>query len=168
MISGVLLLNASYEPLTVLSLYRAICLVVDDKAEIIKGVAGKKIRSQYLELEYPSVVRLKRYVKVPFHKYTALNTRTVLARDRHKCAYCGKRAESIDHIHPISRGGKNNWMNVVAACKRCNTSKSDRHLSELGWKLQYKPTMPPPHHWFIIGWAERKQWEEYIDVGLLV
>ena len=163
MTAGVLLLNASYQPLTVLSLFRAICLIVEDKAVVEKAVDGKKIRSQYLELEHPSVIRLKRYVKVPFRKYVALNTRTVLARDRHECAYCGKRAQSIDHVHPVSRGGKNNWMNVVAACNRCNTLKGDRHLSELGWKLRFKPTLPASKHWLIIGWGERVQWQEYID-----
>ena len=162
MTASVLLLNASYEPLTVLSLFRAICQVFDDKATIAKSVEGKKIRSQYQELEHPSVIRLKRNVNVAYRKNTALNTKTVLARDQHECAYCGKRAESVDHIHPTSRGGRNHWMNVVACCNRCNALKGNRHLSELGWKLRYKPTMPPSRYWLVIGWKEREQWEEFV------
>lgn len=162
MTAGVLLLNASFEPLRVISLFRAVCLIVDERAEIVDSVEGEFIRSPSVQIPHPSVVRLKRYVKVPFRRRTALNTRTVLARDRHECCYCGGKANTIDHIHPTSRGGENTWDNVVAACERCNTTKSDRTLDELGWTMRYQPTIPPDKYWLVVGWTEREQWNTYI------
>ena len=162
MTAGVLLLNASFEPLRVVSLFRAVCMVVEDKAEIIEGVEGKRIRSEKLDLPHPSVVKLVRYVKVPFNARPSINTRTVLSRDQHICTYCEERANTIDHIHPRSRGGKHEWMNVIAACSKCNSLKADRLLSETTMTLSFKPTLPPSHYWFIVGFKERKQWEEYI------
>lgn len=164
MTAGVLLLNASFEPLRVVSLFRAVCMVVEDKAEIVKGVEGKHIRSQHIDLPHPSVVRLKYFVKVPFKARPPINTRTVLARDQHTCTYCGDVANTIDHIVPRARGGKHEWMNVIAACGRCNAKKADRLLSELSMKMRFRPTYPPSRYWFIIGFKEREQWEEFIPL----
>ncbi len=166
MTAGVLLLNASFEPLRVVSLFRAVCMVVEDKAEIIKGVEGKLIRSQYISLPHPSVVRLKRYVKVPFKARPAINTKSVLSRDQHVCAYCKGLADTIDHIYPRARGGKHEWMNVIAACGHCNAKKADNLLEEIGMKLLFKPTLPPSKYWFIIGFKEREQWEEFIPASI--
>ncbi len=160
--TGVLLLNATFEPLRIVSLHRAVCMIVEDKAEVVDAVEGQEIRSQFLSLPWPSVVRLKRYVKVRFRKFAPLSSRAVLSRDRHECAYCEDRATTMDHIIPRARGGTHEWSNVVAACVRCNAKKSDQTLEELGWVLRFSPTIPPSHHWLVIGWAERQQWEPYI------
>ena len=165
MTAGVLLLNASFEPLRVVSLFRAVCMVVEDRAEIVKDVEGKQIRSQHITLPHPSVVRLKHYVKVPFKARPSINTRTVLARDQHSCAYCGNQANTIDHIVPRSRGGRHEWMNVIAACTQCNSKKADSLLEEIGMELRFKPTFPPSRYWFIVGFKEREQWEEFIPIA---
>ncbi|WP_146845833.1 HNH endonuclease, partial [Cellulomonas terrae] len=63
-------------------------------------------------------------------------------RDDHRCAYCGGGADTVDHVHPRSRGGRHEWTNVVAACVRCNHRKADRLLHEIGWELPFVPRAP--------------------------
>ena len=123
-----LVLNASYEPLCVVSTRRALMLVLDEKAELLHATDGQ-FRSARATVPEPSVVRLAHFIKVPYRARIALNRRAVFARDGHRCQYCGKPAENIDHVVPRSRGGTHSWDNVVAACRPCNTRKEDRLLS---------------------------------------
>lgn len=161
--TGVLLLNATFEPLRVVPVWRAVWLLVDEKAVVVNEAANRApIRSQHLEIPFPSVIRLVNYVHVPYKTRTRLNTRTVLSRDDMECCYCGNRADTMDHIHPTSRGGQHVWTNVVAACSRCNSKKSDHLLEELGWKMRYQPTIPPDQYWLVVGKAERTVWNQYI------
>ncbi len=66
----------------------------------------------------------------------------MLLRDGHRCAYCGGTADTVDHVHPRSRGGRHEWTNVVAACGRCNNRKSNHLLGEIGWELSFTPRAP--------------------------
>jgi len=140
---AVLLLNASFEPLRVISLRRAIGLVVAQKAEVLEAGEGE-IRSVSLTLPVPAVVRLRSMVKVPFVSTVPLSRRAVLVRDRRRCqfAHCGRPATTIDHVIARSRGGTHEWTNVVAACAPCNARKGDRTLAELGWRLSRPPLAP--------------------------
>jgi 5-methylcytosine-specific restriction endonuclease McrA len=70
-----------------------------------------------------------------------------LARDAHRCAYCDGVGDTIDHVVPRSRGGRHEWTNVVAACRRHNMQKGDRLLEELGWKLRTEPRVPEGISW---------------------
>ena len=106
-----LVLNATYEPLSVVSARRAICLVLCDKADVVAD-DGTEIHSEKLSMAGPIVIRLRYVVKVPYHRHTAMSRRAVFARDNHRCGYCGETADSIDHVMPRSRGGKNVWENV--------------------------------------------------------
>jgi len=161
--TGVLLLNATFEPLRVLPIWRAVWLLVDGKAVTVNVSEEKPpIRSQYLEIPFPSVIRLRNYVHVPYKSRTRLNTRTVIARDNKECCYCGGLADTVDHILPTSRGGQNVWTNVVAACRRCNSTKSDKLLDEIGWTLRYPPTIPPDQYWLIVSTSEREVWNQYM------
>lgn len=58
----------------------------------------------------------------------------VLKRDKFTCQYCGRSAPEvvleIDHIKPVSKGGTNDIMNLVTACKDCNIGKTNRQLSD--------------------------------------
>jgi 5-methylcytosine-specific restriction endonuclease McrA len=158
-----LLLNATFEPLSIVSSRRAIVLVLDDKAETVHGT-GRVVRSETLVLEEPSVVRLSRYVRVPFPRRRSLNRRAVFVRDDHTCQYCGAPAESIDHVVPRSRGGEHVWENVVAACSRCNTAKRDRLLPETSMRLVRSPRAPALGTWFLL--ADRSvppAWTLYLD-----
>lgn len=141
-----LVLNATYEPLSVVSARRACVLVLSGKADTVEAT-GQVLRSERVSVDVPSVVRLRSFVRVPFGRRSALSRRGVFARDGHRCQYCGARAESIDHVHPRSRGGLHVWENVVAACRRCNTLKRDRLLPETGMRLERTPKEPPSGAW---------------------
>lgn len=136
-----LLLNASREPLCVVSLHRAVTLVLSGKAVVLES-DGRYLHSASFALPMPQVLCLTRYVHVPYRAAVAPTRRTVLHRDGHRCAYCAGPADTVDHVHPRSRGGVHEWTNVVAACSRCNHKKADRLLSELGWQLLVTPTAP--------------------------
>lgn len=131
----VLVLNASYEPLGVVPLRRALVLVLENKAVSLEE-SGAYLHSATRVVPAPSVVRLKRFVRVPYRGPVPLTRRALFARDGGRCMYCGAVATSVDHVIPRSRGGQHAWDNVVAACRRCNHVKADRHLLELGWRLR--------------------------------
>jgi 5-methylcytosine-specific restriction endonuclease McrA len=137
----VLLLNASREPLCVVSVHRAVTLVLSGKAVVLEEDAAL-LRSERLSLPAPQVLCLTRYVHVPYRSAVPPTRRTVLQRDSHRCAYCAAPADTVDHVHPRSRGGRHEWTNVVAACARCNHRKADRLLSEIGWQLLVTPGIP--------------------------
>lgn len=142
----VLLLNASYEPLRVISWQRAICLQLADRADLIEKVQGRTLRtSGGAEYPFPAVVRLREMVVVPFRRGAAPITRRALAfRDHGVCqkSNCDRRGSTMDHLIPSSRGGQHTWLNVVLMCAEHNNSKGDRTLEELGWTLKTKPTVP--------------------------
>src|SRR3954469_16456105 len=147
----VLLLNATFEPLTALSLRRAVVLVVCGKAEVVHGdPTGSMVHSSSAEVIVPSVIRLSTYVRVPYRGRVPLTRAGLMHRDRFRCAYCGGRAETIDHVVPRSRGGPHTWQNCVASCARCNHRKADKLLSELGWRLRVVPNAPRGPHWRLL------------------
>jgi 5-methylcytosine-specific restriction endonuclease McrA len=147
----VLLLNATYEPLTALPLRRAVVLVVCGKAEVVHGdAAGLLLRSATSAVVLPSVIRLVSYVYVPYRARVPLTRAALMHRDRYRCAYCGGRAETIDHVVPRSRGGGHTWENCVASCARCNHRKADKLLAELGWRLRHPPAAPRGPHWRLL------------------
>ncbi len=140
--SRVLLLNATFEPLAVVTAKRAVVLMLTGKAECVEATAGFAFHSENLTLPAPSVMRLSRYVRVPYRRAVPMTRAGVLRRDARRCAYCSKRADTIDHVLPRSRGGPHSWDNCVAACKACNSKKADRLLEELGWTLSFLPRPP--------------------------
>ena len=144
--AGVLVLNATFEPLAVVSIRRAVCLVLAEKVETLEAT-GRELRSEHLTVDEPSVVRLARYVRVPYPRHRAPNRRGVFARDQHRCQYCAGPAETVDHVVPRSRGGRHTWDNVVAACRRCNAGKRDRLLAETRMRLRARPGPPPATTW---------------------
>ncbi|MFE6056720.1 HNH endonuclease [Kitasatospora sp. NPDC056446] len=139
-----LVLNASYEPLTTVSLQRAVVLVLQDKAVVEQAHPLRSIRGTGVAMPVPRVIRLQRYVRVPFRQQASWSRRGVLARDQHLCAYCGRRATTVDHLHPKSRGGADSWLNTVAACAEDNQRKADRTPEQAGMKLLRRPFVPTP------------------------
>lgn len=163
--AGVLVLNATFEPLAVVPIRRAICLMLSDKVELLHG-SGRRVRSERLALDEPSVVRLSRYVHVPYPKHRSPNRRGVLARDGYACQYCGSGAETVDHVVPRSRGGRHTWDNVVAACRRCNGGKRDRLLGETAMRLARQPGPPPPSTWIeVAAGSVPRIWTPYLTPG---
>jgi 5-methylcytosine-specific restriction endonuclease McrA len=163
-VSGALVLNATYEPLCVVPLRRAVVLVLAEKAFVVEAGDGM-MRSARTSIPVPAVVRLAHYVRVPYRREVPLTRRAVLARDGHACVYCGVRADTIDHVRPRSRGGQHVWTNVVAACARCNHRKGDRLVGELGWHLPAPPQQPPATVAVVLGWARRDPaWQRYLSL----
>ena len=158
-----LVLNAGYEPLAVVSFKRALILVLNNKATILAQSGEQLVRSASAEFELPSVILLQRYVRVPGSRRIPVSRRGVLRRDGHRCAYCSKSANTIDHVQPKSRGGKDTWENLVACCLKCNNAKSDKTLAELGWVLNTIPRMPQGVAWSVRG-AERIEpaWDDFL------
>ncbi len=157
---GCLALNASFEPLTLLPVRRALRLVLDRKAEILEVDESRVFRSERTELPCPVVIRLVRYVHVP-RKFRRQVTNTFLfARDAYSCQYCGRHRSELrgrefltrDHVIPLSRGGANDWGNVVAACSPCNNRKGNRLPKEAGMKVLTVPR--EPNHVELV-WAVR-------------
>jgi 5-methylcytosine-specific restriction endonuclease McrA len=166
--SRTLVLNASYEVLGLVSVRRAVVLVLDEKADVVTAREGAPIRSAALVLEAPSVIRLRRYVKVPYRRGPGRPTlRALIARDGAACAYCAKRAAtSIDHIVPRSRGGAHTWENTCAACRPCNSRKADRTPAEAHMTLRVTPIRPPGGAWLVVGIAEADPaWNAWIPAA---
>jgi 5-methylcytosine-specific restriction endonuclease McrA len=159
-----LLLNATYEPLCVVSSRRAIVLVLAAKAEAV-DVTDDEVHAERVTLAVPIVVRLTRYVRVPYPVQVPLSRRAVFTRDGQTCVYCGGSATSIDHVIPRSRGGTHTWDNVVAACRRCNHAKADRYLAELGWSLPRPPGAPSGAAWRLLGHRTvDPRWREWLGM----
>ncbi|MDP9987677.1 5-methylcytosine-specific restriction endonuclease McrA [Arthrobacter oryzae] len=143
-----LVLNAGYEPLAVITFRRALVLVLTGKASVV-AEGDDPVVGPTDVLGRPSVILLNRYIRPRYNHSTAVSRRGVLRRDGHKCAYCGKAAHTIDHVHPKSRGGADSWENLVAACLRCNNVKGDHTPTEMGWSLRFVPEPPRGTNWQI-------------------
>jgi 5-methylcytosine-specific restriction endonuclease McrA len=162
-VAPTLVLNATFEPIAVVPTRRAIILVLTDKAEVVEA-GDDEWRSATTAVPVPVVVRLRRFVKIPYRTRVPLTRQNLLVRDNHRCAYCPARATTIDHVIPRSKGGPHRWENVVAACERCNGKKDDRTLAQLGWRLSFTPKAPHGQAWLIVGIAERvPEWEPYLN-----
>ena len=161
-----LVLNATYEPLSVVSARRAVVLLVNRKAELVHA-GDETWSSERMDIPVPTVIRLRRYVRVPFRRRIPLNRKAVFARDRHRCQYCAASAENLDHVVPRSRGGDHTWENVVAACRRCNTRKGDRTPDEAGMPLLTAPTAPRRNGWILVGTgtAPDPSWDAYLSMA---
>lgn len=161
--SRALVLNATYEPIGVVSERRAVILALSEKVDVL-AESGDMLASARLQVPVPSVVRLRYYVKVPYKRTAPLSRRAVFARDHGQCQYCGKVAESIDHVLPRSRGGAHTWENVVACCRRCNTYKSDRLLTDCGLTLKTKPAAPTQFVWLkVAAGTVPEAWTPYLE-----
>jgi len=160
-----LVLNATYEPLSVVAGRRAAVLVLTERADSVHD-SGEVLHSERLALVVPSVVRLRTHIRVPYHREVSISRRGVLARDAHSCQYCGSRAETIDHVLPRSRGGGHTWENVVAACRPCNVRKGDRLLPDTGLRLRRDPHAPRGPLWVTAAMGVvPAPWEPYLQVA---
>ncbi|MFP5347664.1 MAG: HNH endonuclease [Actinomycetes bacterium] len=157
-----LVLNAGYEPLAVVSFRRAVVLVLADKA-VLLAEEDPPVVAGSMTVPRPSVILLRRYVRLPFKRAVPVSRRGVLRRDNHRCAYCSGTAATVDHVLPRSRGGKDTWENLVACCVRCNNRKGDRTPEEMGWSLDVLPKVPPGPAWLVRGTELRHPlWADYL------
>ncbi len=140
----VLVLNASYEPLSLVSVRRAIVLLLREKAEVVESTQ-QMLRSCSQAFPVPLVIRLVHYVRLPHRKVPATRA-AIMLRDAYICQYCGespgRHKLTVDHVVPRCRGGSHEWGNLVTACTRCNQSKGARTPEEAGMPLRRKPFEP--------------------------
>lgn len=160
----VLVLNQDYSPLTICSIERAFLLLYLDKADLLSQLQGRALRTVSSSFPFPSVIRIKRYVNVPY-KGVILTRHNIFKRDSHICQYCGTNKDlTLDHLIPKSKGGKSTWTNLVTACKRCNARKGDFKPEDVGLVLLRKP-IRPSYVMFIRSTAKtlREDWLPYLE-----
>ena len=164
--SRALVLNVTYEPLSVVGGRRAAVLVLGEKADVVHDSLDV-LHSERLSLPIPSVIRLRQRVRVPFERNGARSRRAVFVRDDHQCQYCGGAAETLDHVVPRSKGGPHTWDNVVAACRRCNLRKGDRLLADLPtMALHRRPAMARRYTWVVTSVSTVPEvWEPYLQAA---
>ena len=156
-----LALNASFEPLTMVPVRRALRLVIEGKAEIVEAEQGDLVRSARLILPKPAIIRLVRFVHVPRRFRRQVTNTFLFARDDYRCQYCHRTQADLrhrecltrDHLVPLSRGGNNDWTNVVTACSSCNTKKGNHLPEECGMLPLHAPHEP---HFVHLAWAVRR------------
>jgi 5-methylcytosine-specific restriction endonuclease McrA len=156
-----LALNASFEPLTMVPVRRALRLVIEGKAEIVEAEGVDVVRSERLVLPKPAIIRLVKFVHVPRRFRRQVTNIFLFARDHYSCQYCLRNQAELrarecltrDHLVPISRGGTNEWTNVVTACSTCNTRKGNRLPEECG---MHPHTHPHEPHFVHLSWAVRR------------
>ncbi len=140
----VLLLNATYEPLSLVTPPKAVTLIWRRVAESIEIDPGQILRSPRYVFEVPSVIRLTQYIDVRARQNRVTNRHRILARDHYRCQYCGRRGSAfdltLDHIMPKSRGGRTVAENLVTSCRECNNRKSDRTPDEARMPLLTNPS----------------------------
>jgi 5-methylcytosine-specific restriction endonuclease McrA len=141
----VLVLNATYEPINVCTVRRAVVLLLKEKAEVIER-AELELHSPSHTMSRPVVIRLVTYVRIPRDTHRRkITRRAVFARDDWTCQYCGARSNlTVDHVIPRSKGGQSNWENIVASCAPCNRRKGDALLRQAGMQLLRPPRTPSP------------------------
>jgi 5-methylcytosine-specific restriction endonuclease McrA len=171
----VLLLNGStWEPLSVITVPRAINLLLAGKAIMVEQT-GHFLHTIRTRFPVPSVVALRTYVNVP-RREAHWSRKGVLLRDNYVCIYCGARPGSIvknrvlgktdftvDHILPRSRGGKDKWTNTACACADCNHRKGNRLPHEAGMRLRWEPKRPRTSYLVVAVGSGPDAWKRYIE-----
>jgi 5-methylcytosine-specific restriction endonuclease McrA len=161
---SVLLLNSTYEPLTVVHARRALKLLFSKKAHTIEE-SNHFMSTVRARIRVPSVIQIVYFVKKPYSK-PKFSKRSVFIRDNYQCQYCGKYSQkpTIDHVIPRCKSGKNDWANVVTACHECNNKKGDRTLKEAGMRLIRQPKEPQYMVYStIITPHKMRRWEKYFN-----
>ena len=161
--SGVLVLNQDYQPLSVCSVQRSVKLLFLEKAEMLHDDPDRAIRTVDDEFSYPSVIRLRRYIQIPYNRIV-LSRRNIMKRDNHTCQYCGRKSDlTLDHVMPRSRDGNDTWENLVTACNTCNVKKGSLTPAEAKMPLKIKPYRPIHITFFqnLLGGVQ-ENWKPYL------
>ena len=138
---GVLVLNFDFTPLNVTSVRRGFILVDKGKAEIVKS-DDNPISTGYKTYIRPVIIRLLNYIK-NFSRGLRANRSRIYKRDNHECVYCGSKKDlTLDHVIPKSKGGSNEWTNLVTSCFKCNLKKGNKTPEEAKMVMKYKPFAP--------------------------
>ncbi len=174
MSTAILMLNANGEALRVISLQRALSLLMNNKVDVLETVPDKKLRSPSVEIPYPSVLRLKRFVNVP-RRNAVWSRRAVFARDNWRCVYCNDQLDrttaTVDHLIPrdiCDRMGvkASTWSNTCASCPKCNRRKANKRLEDSGMKFYNADYLPkiPRTSYIVFSGDVPSQWRAYLRI----
>ena len=160
----VLLLNSSYEPITIINAKKALIMIITQKVDYIEK-SNYSIHSERLVFSVPKIVKLKSYIFLK-HRTISLTRKNIFKRDKNQCQYCSKIdvVLTIDHVIPKNKGGNDSWENLVSACKKCNLMKGNKFLKDCNMYLLQKPKKP---HYLIymqdyVINNEYKSWKPYL------
>jgi 5-methylcytosine-specific restriction endonuclease McrA len=132
-------LNADYTYLNTVGMKKAVKLLIKEKAEVL-AEGERQIAKGF---KVPLVLRLVYFVRTVYKNKVPYSRKNVLIRDRHTCQYCGaKHNLTIDHVLPVTKGGKSTFLNCVTACFTCNNRKGHKELYEVGMQLRKQPYEP--------------------------
>lgn len=135
--------NADYRVLTYVTWQEAVRLLLRGSVYVIERHSpAVHIHGPSTSIELPVSVALREYIHLPHRRRNRVTRDGVLQRDSYTCAYCGGYGDTLDHVIPESRGGRNTWDNLVAACARCNGRKGSRTPAEAGMRLRWEPYEP--------------------------
>jgi len=182
--SSVLVLNSLFQAVQITGVHRAFRLFYAGRARALApdfraydfdnwcdlpvGIDDEVIRTPSRRIRIPRVIQLVHYDRVP-HREVRFTRRNIFYRDRNRCQYCGKafvqRDLNLDHVVPLSRGGRSEWTNVVAACVPCNGRKGNRFPAEAGMRLIRQPKKPAGHPLVRANWIGRfhEEWKTFLD-----
>lgn len=169
----VLMLNGDWRPWKLITWRKAVEMLFLDKIRVLEEYEDWEVHSPSTTIKVPAVVVLNQYVN---HRYRLAECReNVLARDKYVCQYCGadalsgdlrKRDMEVDHILPESRGGPDEWLNLVACCPTCNRHKGDRTPDEADMCLirdPFEPGMQNPLEFWVRETNRHESWSNYCD-----
>jgi 5-methylcytosine-specific restriction endonuclease McrA len=142
---GCIVLNGDYTYLNTVSWQKAIKLMCKGKATVLKhSTTVIKNFEKTIEIIVPAVLKLIKIIRTIYRTRVPFSKRNVLTRDGFKCVYCGKTGKrlTIDHVVPVSKGGKSTFENCVAACPDCNHKKGNKLPSEAHMFMKKRPTAP--------------------------
>lgn len=167
-LSGALILNSGYEPIKVVNWRKAMILWLQDKVDVLE-FHKVTVSSPSRTFNLPAVVKLKQYIKPYFSLSVRLSRQNIFLRDDHCCQYCSKKLPekrlTIDHVVPLSKGGRHEWTNVVTACSACNNRKGDKSPERANLKLLKRPEKPawlPNRDLDLEGNRLPKAWRPYL------
>lgn len=136
----VVLLNTENEPLGYVDFPHAVRMMIRKVVVVVEGDETRRIGPH----PWPKVLRLiRKIIETWVDRPAKWHRGGVFIRDQHRCAYCGGKATTIDHIFPRSRGGLWSWENCVAACENCNFTKADQTPAEAGMPLKHATPFVP-------------------------
>jgi len=137
------ILNGDYSYLNTVSWQKAIKLMVKGKVSVVKYTGAAVRTAENMLIKIPAVLKLMKIIRIIYRTKVPFSKKNVMVRDGFTCQYCGALKElTIDHVIPVSRGGKSKFENCVTACKQCNNKKSNKLPSEIHMYLKKQPISP--------------------------
>jgi len=167
MYTSCIVLNGDFTYLCTVSWKRAIKLVLAEKVKVLK-YSDDVVKCIEQAFKIPAVVALVKIVRMVYRSKVPFNKKNILVRDQYRCAYCGVKTKNltIDHVIPRSKGGKTEFDNCVACCKKCNHKKGSRTPREAGIRLKKRPFHPTISEFMRLKLKSSGVYEYLVELGI--